>query len=250
MFKLNLRDELVPWSQLKSPYVHIQKGQLGSNKINWNCTCNVHALCNMAESSGWILPTDPNYKRSPDAFANFIVTECLKENNWFKSRMPALWKDWYEGNPKAYSPLELHEVLAHYFNEWVGCSKADTFRINMSLVDLIIQLYENRSAVATSVAWADLLGHIITLVGFEATSEEEVQGLVSGNTTLKPSNIIKSLIWDDPYGYLDYKINKYDRSKGGNDVSAPLDFIWSHMKNIKDPNKKYGHFLTKPVSRV
>ena len=247
MFLLNVSEGKSNYSQRKAQFMHVQKGQKGENKINWGNTCNSHALCMSALYSNWKLPTSDIYEREPDAFSEYVVKEVLKDNNWWKQKMPVLWKDWYEGNPKAYSPLELHEVLAHYFNEWVGCSKADTFRIDLTIRDFIKQLYENRLAIATSVAWCGLTGHIISVVGFEASSETDIRGFLKGENKV---GTIKNIIIDDPFGFPDIINNKYDATKSGNDVKIPLEYFWKHCKDLTNSTKKYGHILCKPVSLV
>jgi len=35
MFEVNVGKKEVPWSQRKSKFVHIQRGQLGCNQIDW-----------------------------------------------------------------------------------------------------------------------------------------------------------------------------------------------------------------------
>lgn len=248
MFVFNLSTGITPYSQRKSPFVHRQIGQYGENVINWTNVCNVHALCNIFEYAKWRLPTSEKFGRSPDAFAEFVVKQCLKEDNWWKRKMPVLWRDWYEGKKDAYSPLELHEVLAHYMNEWLGCSNADTFKTNLSFKDFIQQLYENRLSIATSVAWGALIGHIIAIVGFEAISESAVKEYLRGE--IRPEEAITSLIVDDPYGYFNYKTGKYEPTQSGNDIVYPVSYIWNRIKDLNQTNKKYGHIISHPASFV
>lgn len=251
MFEVNVGKKEVPWSQRKSKFVHIQRGQLGFNQIDYRCVCNVHAICNALEYSGWSLPIDNVYKRAPDSLANFIITECLKENNWFKTKMPVYWNKWYEGQKDAITPLELHDVLAHYVNEWLGCTKADVFHTDLTIRDILKQLYEKNIAIPISIAWGGLQGHVITLVGFEATSEKELNDYLNGyDNNKKASDVITNIIWDDPWGYFDYKTNKYDGTKSGNDNKAPIDFFWNHMKALENKNRKFGHIIAKPAALV
>jgi hypothetical protein len=245
VFRLNVSEGKDNYSQRKSKYIHEQKGQYGTNTINWTCVCNVHALGMAALYSGWIFPKSA-YEREPDALADYTITECNKENNWFKQKMPQLWKNWYEGDPNAYTPLELHEVLAHYFNEYMGCSKADTFTTTATMKDIVKQLYENRIAIPTSVQWGGLKGHIITIVGFEATSEDDLIKWINDKLDKCP---ITHFIYDDPYGYRDPIANKYDGTKSGNDNIMSYEDFNRYVKNINMPNK-YAHILKRPAAII
>ena len=249
VFKLNVSEGKDNFSQRKSQYVHEQKGQYGTNTINWTCVCNVHSLGMAALYSNWIFPKS-SYNREPDALADYTVSECLKENNWFKQKMPQLWKNWYEGDPNAYTPLELHEVLAHYFNEYMGCTKADRFTTDASLKEIIKQLYENRIAIPTSVQWGGLKGHVIVIVGFEATSEEDLVKWINSedNTAAGLSKVITKLIVDDPWGKIVEATNKYDGTQSGNDVEVSFDYILKYWKSVDNPNRKYAHILSKPAA--
>lgn len=251
VFRLNVSEGKDNYSQRKSKYVHEQKGQYGTNTINWTCVCNVHALGMAALYSGWIFPKSA-YEREPDALADYTITECNKENNWFKQKMPQLWKNWYEGDPNAYTPLELHEVLAHYFNEYMGCSKADTFTTTATMKDIVKQLYENRIAIPTSIQWGGLKGHIITIVGFEATSEDDLIKWINSedNTSTGLSKVITKIIIDDPYGKIIESTNKYDGNQSGNDVEVSFNYMLKYWKSVDNTNRKYAHFLNKPVALV
>lgn len=242
-FRFNVSEGQANYSQRKSKFVHIQKGQYGENKIDWTCTCNVHSLIMAFLYSGWICPAS-TYEREPDAFADFIVQECLKDGNWFKTKMYNLWQNWYEGSPDAYSPLELHDVLAHYACEWFKCSTADRFNSAADIKDIIRHLYEERVAVPTSIKWGGLLGHIICIVGLEATSEDDLVNWLAGKIDKCP---ITKVIYDDPFGFFDVNTNKYDGNKSGNDNELDYDFFVKHWKDIANNNKKYAHFLGKPV---
>lgn len=247
MFEVNVSKGKDNYSQRRSKFVHVQKGQLGSNKIDWTCVCNVHALVQALLYSGWQVPADPVYKREPDAFANFIVQDCLKDNNWFKTKMPALWSKWYEGQKNAYTPLELHEVLAHYVNEWLGCTKADEFRTNVDVKQVFRQIYENGLAVPTSVQWGNLLGHVITIVGFKVESEEVLKKWLTTDTADCP---IATVIYDDPYGLFNKDTGKYEGDKSGNDNELDFNFFVTHWKPLNNSAKKYAHLLEKPVTVV
>lgn len=245
-FRFNVSEGQDNYSQRKSKFVHIQKGQYGENKIDWTCTCNVHSLIMAFLYSGWICPAS-TYEREPDAFADFVVQECLKDGNWFKTKMYNLWQNWYEGSPTAYSPLELHDVLAHYACEWFKCSAADRFNSAADIKDIIRHLYEERVAVPTSIKWGGLLGHIICIVGLEATSEDDLVNWLAGKIDKCP---ITKAIYDDPWGRLIESTNKYDGNQSGNDNELSYDFFVAHWKDVNSSTKKYAHFLKRPATLV
>ena len=246
VFRFNVSDGLDNYSQRKSKFVHIQKGQYGENKIDWMCLCNVHSLIMAFLYSGWICPTS-SYEREPDAFADFVVQECLKDGNWFKTKMYNLWQNWYEGDPNAYTPLELHDVLAHYACEWFKCSSADKFDAAADIKDIIRHLYEDRIAVPTSVKWGSLLGHIICIVGLETTSEDDLINWLAGKIDKCP---ITKVIYDDPYGLFNASTNKYEGSKSGNDNELDYEFFVKHWKDVANNNKKYAHLIGRPATVV
>lgn len=237
------------YSQRKSQYIHVQKGQYGENKIDWSCLCNSHALIMAFLYAGWTCPAS-SYEREPDAFADFVVQECLKENNWFKTKMYNLWEAWFEGKPDAYSPLELHDVLAHYACEWFKSDKADVFKSDASLKDIFKQLYNNKISVPTSVQWCKLAGHVVTLVGFTAYTQSSVTDWLNDSYFYKNSVPIKSVIIDDPWGKPIPEENRYDKNQSGNDVEIPFDVFLKAWKPVNNSEKKFAHFIGKPVSLV
>ena len=245
-FILNTSEGKVNYSQRKSQFVHVQKGQYGENKIDWTSLCNSHALIMAFLYAGWACPPS-SYEREPDAFADFVVKECLKEDNWFKSKMYNLWDQWYNGQPDAYSPLELHDVLAHYACEWFKSDKADKFNAGTNLIDVFCQLYENKIAVPTSVQWCKLAGHVVTMVGFKAPTETSVQDWLNG--TLKDCPVTH-VILDDPWGFPIPEENRYDKNRSGNDVTISFDIFMKAWKPVNDPNKKFAHFIGRPASYV
>lgn len=245
-FRLNVSEGQDNYSQRKSKLVHEQKGQYGTNRIDWKVVCNIHSLIMAFLYSGWVCPASA-LDREPDAFGDFIIQECLKEDNWFKTKMYNLWLNWYEGKPDAYTPLELHDVLAHYANEWFKCTNADRFDASADVRTIFKHIYECKVAVPTSVQWGGLLGHVVTIVGFEATSEEDLIAWIDGKAEKCP---VVSIYYDDPWGCLNAKTNKYDGSKSGNDNVQSYDFFVAHWKPIDNKNKKFAHFISKPVSLV
>ena len=243
-FKINVSEGQDNYSQRKSKLNHKQIGQYGTNTINWTCVCNVHAIAMALLYSGWIFPKS-DYSREPDALGDFIIKECLKDGNWFKTKMYNLWHNWFEGDPKAYTPLELHEVLAHYTNEYMKCTSCDTFTTVADLRDVFKHIYENHVVVPTSVQWGGLKGHIIAIVGFTATCEQDLINWLNKDTEECP---IQSVYYDDPWGCLDPNTNTYDGTKSGNDNCVSFEFLLAHWKDVSNRSKKYAHFILKPAT--
>lgn len=244
--KINVSEGMSNYSQRKTTFVHIQQGKYGTNKINWTNTCNVNSLVMGALYSGWVFPKS-DYEREPDGLADFIVTKCLHPSNWYKEKMPALWHNWIEGDPDAYSPLELHEVLAHYFNEYIGCTNADKFTTSASIRDIFGKLYDH-IAVPTSVKWGGLKGHIICLVGFEADCEPDVfESWLRGDKHDCP---VTKVIFDDPWGKYEEATDKYAIASSGNDCEISFDTFISCVKDVNNQSFKYAHLLAKPATLV
>lgn len=246
MFRINVSENKSNYSQRKTQFVHIQKGQYGENKIDWTCTCNVHSLVMAAIYAGWVFPQS-DYSREPDSLANYIVNKCIEPNNWYKEKMPKLWENWYEGDPRAYSPLEVHAVLTHYFNEYIGVTNADKFLENASIKDIINQIYKNGIGVPTSVKWANLVGHIICLVGFECESETKLNKWLNSEIEKCP---ITKIIFDDPWGKYVESVDSYDGTKSGNDCEISFETFLNYVKPNNSKSFKYAHILNKPASFV
>jgi hypothetical protein len=91
--------------------------------------------------------------------------------------------------------------------------------------------------------------------GFNETTNEclnckQIYNLNGYDNNKKASDVITNIIWDDPWGFFDYKTNKYDGTKSGNDNKAPIDFFWNHMKALENKNRKFGHIIAKPAAIV
>lgn len=242
-FRLNVSEGKSNYSQRKSKLVHEQRGQYGTNRIDWKVVCNIHSLIMAFLYSGWSCPAS-SFEREPDAFGAYVIRECLKEKNWFKTKMYNLWHNWYEGQPDAYTPLELHDVLAHYACEWFRCTNADKFNSAMDVKLIFKHMYENRVAVPTSVAWGGLAGHVIVIVGFEATSEKALLDWFAGNSDVNP---IEKVIVDDPWGKCLEATNRYDSTQSGNDNKFSYEFFDKHWKSIDSRTKKYAHVIARPA---
>ena len=242
LYRINISEGKDNYSQRRSQFKHEQKGQYGTNVLDWRSLCNVHSLAMAFLYSGWTFPAS-DYSREPDALADYIIKECLKDDNWFKNRMYVQWKNWYEGSPKACTPVEYHDVLAHYACEYFKCTNADKFSTSYPVKEIFKHLYENQVAVPTSVCWGGLLGHIICIVGFEAASEELL--LKWFEDPDRPCPITK-IILDDPWGKIIEATNKYDGNQSGNDVEVSYDFFSKYWKDVNCSTKKYAHFIAKP----
>ena len=243
-FRLNVSEGQDNYSQRKSKFVHEQKGQFGTNVLDWRSLCNCHSLAMAFLYSGWgFLASD--YSREPDALADFIIKECLKPDNWFKQKMYNYWYNWYEGNPKSCTPVEYHDVLAHYACEYFKCTNADRFTTTATIREVFKHMYDNRVAVPTSVCWGGLLGHIICVVGFEATSEKDLNDWLEGKTEIMP---ITKIILDDPWGKIIEATNKYDGNQSGNDVEVSYEFFHKYWKDVNNTNKKFAHFIARPAA--
>ena len=237
------------YSQRRAQLVFEQKGKYGTNIVNWKNTCNVHSLSMSLLYSGWIFPAS-DYKREPDSLGAYILHECLKENNFYKAKMPVLYNNWFEGSPTAYSPLELHVVLEYYINKYFGCSKADTFYTNYPRYKVFEHIYIDGVSVPVSVAWGGLDGHIISIVGFEYTNEKDLLKVIAGNPEVDFFKVITKIIIDDPYGKFNEETEKYIANESGNDVAISSKYFVNHWKNVKDENFKYAHIISKPVCTV
>ena len=243
-FRINVSEGKANYSQRKSKYVHEQKGQYGTNVLDWRSLCNCHSLAMAFLYSGWAFPYS-DYEREPDALADYIIKECLKENNWFKEKMYNYWHNWYEGAPKAPTPVEFHDVLAHYACEYFKCTNADKFKTNASVKEVFKHMYENRVAVPTSVEWGRLRGHIVWIVGFEATSESDLIKWFEGSLETNP---ITKIILDDPWGKIIESTNKYDGNQSGNDVEVSYNFFEKYWKPVDNIITKWAHFINKPAA--
>lgn len=245
-FRLNVSEGQANYSQRKSKYRHVQRGQYGENVLDWQSLCNCHSLAMAFLYSGWGFSAS-DYEREPDALADFIIKECLKDENWFKTKMYNYWYNWYEGSPKACTPVEYHDVLAHYACEYFKCTNADKFTTTATIREVFKHMYDNRVAVPTSVCWGGLRGHIICVVGFEATSEDDLLKWLNGETDTNP---ITKIIIDDPWGKIIEATNKYDGNQSGNDVEVSYNYFHKYWKDVQNSNRKYAHFIARPAAIV
>ena len=242
-FRMNVSEGQANYSQRKSKYYHEQKGQYGVNILDWRSVCNCHSLAMAFLYSGWAFPRSV-YEREPDALVSYIIEECLKENNWFKEKMYVYWHNWYEGDPKAPTPVEFHDVLAHYACEYFKCTNADKFRTDATVKEIFKYMYKNRVAIPTSVEWGGLQGHVVCIVGFEATSEADLLKWFASDTEGNP---ITKVIVDDPWGKLSEATNTYDGGQSGNDNEFNYTFFERHWKPVGSRLTKWVHFINRPA---
>lgn len=241
MYRLNLSDGYDNYSQRKSKIKHIQKGQYGTNKIDWTNTCNVHSMAMAFIYSGWVWPKS-TMEREPDALAKFIIDESLKIDSYYATHFPVMWKNWFEGDPDAYSPLEVHAVLAYETNRFFGCTKAVIFNEQQQLREYFSDIYYKRTCKPTSMTLGKY-GHIVCVAGFEATSQQEVVDYLLG----KSSCPITKVIFDDPNGKcIDLSTGKYEPA-GGNDNIMPITDFLKYSKPL-EKQLVMCHTVAKPVA--
>ena len=221
--------------------------------------CNYTTLCEGFDIAGWMFPSSDTdeYTQAEDRLMDFTVKEAEKPDSWFAQKMPALWRDWIINGAtfnnrtnkweEPYWPNEIHAVMAHYINEWFGCSHADTFVENCSIHKIVGQLYDG-IPVPISVKFGSL-NHIILLTGFE-NDLTELDTKVALADMLKPLKI-KNFIYDDPYGAFDWKTKTYPVNRGtGNDQILTYDQFLACAKPFDQKGAKYAHIIAKPAATV
>ncbi|MCF0125565.1 MAG: hypothetical protein HUJ68_07405 [Clostridia bacterium] len=233
-------------SQRNNEYKKTIKGDYGTTKMEASCMCNVTVMSEALEIGNWIQPKG-NYKQNEDNLCDFMITESLKPTSYYATHFPAMWKEWIEGSPDAYWPNEVHKVLEHETNEWLGCSHADTFIEGCAIVDIIKQLWYTRMPIPISVKFGNL-NHIVLLTGFETSlSEKEVADLIANRKTVK----IDKWIYDDPYGAFNWTSKTYPATRGTGDdqIMTNAQFI-ANVKPLGATNAKYAHILHRPAAVV
>lgn len=244
------------YSQRNNEYSKTIKGKKGITTANSSVMCNFTVLCEALDLSNWRIPRNGKYRQAEDNLMDFTINSCLKSNSWFAKKMPVMWKAWCvdgaEFNSHSnkweepYWPNEIHEVIEHYVNEWLGCYNADKFTTNCLIKDIVNQIYTNKIPVPISVKFGSL-NHIILLTGFENNiNENDFEESLN-----KGYPIIASFIYDDPYGPFDWNENKYLPNRGsGNDQILSYDKFIVCAKPLGDKNSKWAHIITKPASLV
>jgi hypothetical protein len=237
-------------------YIHpITKVEMASGLT----MCNVTAYCEAAEINNFRFPGG-SFKQPEDNFCDFLFNS-KEVMAYYKQKMPAMYDAFERGDKNAYSPNEVHTVLAYAFNKWMGCSDTKpiaTFKDNAQILDILSEIIEKDSAVVMSGTFpykynngtVGTIGHINVLVGLEYSKEL----LEKNNINTKGLNSVTSLkkvrptnfIFDDPYGNL----YKNFEPGTGNDVKIPYaDFI-KYYKPLNDINTKYAHIFSKAAATI
>lgn len=240
--RFNLGRDEDYYSQRNNQY----KKTIGASKMEASCMCNVTVLCEGFDVGGWYLPSG-EYKQPEDNLCDYVVKESEKEDSYYAKHFPAMWKDWVHGKKDAYWPNEVHEVLAHEVNKWFGCSNADKFRTNVTMEEIVKQLFINRMPIPISVKFGKL-NHIVLLTGFETSIGDDFTFLraLDEGTGLG----IQKFIYDDPYGAFDWKTLTYPTNRGsGNNQELSVKQFKDNVKPL-GALEKWAHILQKPAAIV
>lgn len=244
------------YSQRNNEYKKTINGKFGTTSAGATTMCNFTTICEGFDIAGWAFPTGP-YRQAEDNLMDFTVKAAEKPDSWFAQKMPAYWTDWIVNGAtlnnrtgkweEPYWPNEIHAVIAHYTNEWFGCSHADTFVENCSIHKIVNQLYDG-IPVPISVKFG-ALNHIILLTGFE-NELTELDTKVALTHTMEPLKI-KNFIYDDPYGAFDWNTKTYPVNRGtGNDQILTYDQFLACAKPFDNLSGKFAHIIEKPAAVV
>jgi hypothetical protein len=174
-------------------------------------------------------PTGGKYEQYEDCFLDFMM-QSKEVDEYYAKSSPAAYADYKRELDSAYTPNQIHAVLAYAFNLWVG-RECDTFVTNATVGSIIATL-DSGKCVTSSATFpytylsgrVGTIGHINVLVGYERSDL---------------TNEVTQLIVDDPHGsvYQNFKAGT------GNSVLMPFaDFIkW--YKPLGNANVKFAHFL-------
>src|SRR5574344_790936 len=246
------------YSQRNNEYKKVIKGELGTTKMSSGCMCNVTVMCEAAHISGWHIPGG-NYKQDEDNFCECVMEDARKANSWFATTKSAYYKDWYinggvyNKDKKIVEPVwpnEIHDVLAHYFNAWVGCDTADKFFMALSNKSIFQQIIVNNRPVPTSVKFGKL-NHIILITGAEWSAKEEASVI----NEISKTNITywthpDFVYYTDPYGIFSFDTNVYIQPNGGWANKMTWDQYLACVKDTNNNNAKFAHILGKPAALV
>jgi hypothetical protein len=226
--------------------------------VNGLTMCNVTAYCEAAEINGFIFPKG-SFEQPEDNFCSFLFNSN-EVMAYYKQKMPAMYDAFERGDKDAYTPNEIHAVLAYAFNKWMGCSDTKpiaTFRDNALILDILSEIIDDRAVVMSGTfpykynnGTLGTIGHINVLVGLEYSKDTldknriNIKGLnsVSSLKKIKPTNFI----FDDPYGNL----YKNFESGTGNDVKIPYTDFIKYYKPLNDVNIKYAHTFSKAAATI
>jgi hypothetical protein len=155
--------------------------------------------------SGWRFPKEPysDYKQEEDRLTKFAL-EDPRVSEFYKTTMPALWKEWQDGDEDSLTPNEVHRVLTFATNTWFG-SKVVEFSENLPLTTMFTEIIEKNLPVVVSGNFPKesgstaTIGHIVVLVGL-IYNEKAV--LTNGKFNLPKAlkTPPTTIICDDPGG--------------------------------------------------
>lgn len=230
------------YSQRRSPFVF----KKGDSVIDKNGLCNVHSMVMAALYAGYKLPSG-KYGREPDNFADFIVTDP-RVDAYYKKVMPAMWKEWNDGKKDAYTPMEIHSVLAYAFNIWLDGEK-DQFVKFYDNLNFKAALYNNfvRGSLPIVISGSfpkstgTRLNHIVTATGVVYDANEIAKATRDPKYIPTP----KFVKVDDPYGD-----TLHDWQGSGNNILLPWAYCIKNLKPLNSENVKWGHIFQKPAAIV
>lgn len=211
------------FTQLNNLFKMEKTGNLGTSVMKNVYECNVTSMCMSATYNGYSEESMPKgeYKQVEDNLCKFICTD-QDVLNFYKKNHYDLYSKWIAGDPKAFWPNEIHDVLAYGFNKWMG-KEIDTFNQRLSLNDYINNLI-NKISMPTSMTLGKL-GHIISVTGFDTKADESYMKDYVNSKVEIPEDL--TIIYDDPYGHcIDVYKGVYNTNESGNDnVISIKDFI-------------------------
>ena len=271
------------YTQLKSGVSYTKEGPRGKHLIDKYDLCNCHAMWRCLESIGWKAPPGAQ-PRPPDRLAEFILFEP-RVAEFYKSYAKTLYDAWESGDPDAYSPMEIHDVLAWATNQWLG-HEVVKFVHKVSIHKAIVPeiVLRNRPLVMSGKFAG--LGHIVSLVGLvydvsdknTLVSNEpalvnlfEKKTFLSSNpyeqlsrvrairdavTRTKESGVVEvypsGIVIDDPYGACPFTSTgktKYSGGVGNDNVGTYLDLV-QDFKELGNATYKMAHFFLKEGAQV
>jgi hypothetical protein len=209
--------------------------------------CNVTAMVMALDYAGWVFPKGI-YDQPEDNLCSFIFSneEVLEE---YKRAMPVLYKQFIDGEKDAYTPNEVHVILAFAANKWLGASKAVQFSDHRNISDIFDQIVNHNLPVIMSGSFPyknssgkdTILNHINVIVGLEYDGAYIYNPTPGDFLKISPLNVII----DDPYGDV---YNNFGVSSNRNDIKIPYKDFIKWYKPVNDISCKMAHFITKPAA--
>ena len=189
-----------------------------NNKISPMSTCNVTAAIMALEASDIPFGDSMKWAQEEDALADLLLSDESYEI--MKRKYPWAIRD-------GYMPYEVHGMLEWGINEFVG-QKVDTFSTNVSIMDILLNIKDNRCAPLVSGKFTKF-GHIVAVVGYIE------------NAPFKTLHDIEYIIIDDPYGdyWTDYEI------RNGDNVQMTVQQFNRIVKSSDNLGAKWAHILNR-----